>query len=279
MGYKCFEVEESDHVAHVRLSRGDELNTMISEFWTELRDVIDEISDSGRSRVIVLSAEGRHFSAGLDLTLLADPARARGDNVEVGRLRSNLRLAIMALQDSFNAFERARMPVLAAIHGACVGGAFDMVTAADCRYATANAWFCAQEINIGMAADVGTLQRLPKLIPSGVAREYAYTGRRMTAQRAQELGLVNEVFEDKDTMMREVMGIAAEIASKSPLAVYGTKVALNYARDHTVEDSLQQIAVWQSGMFHKTDLGEAFEAQAEGRVPVFEDLPEARLGI
>ena len=265
MGYKCFDIEEADKVAHVRLSRGDELNTMIPEFWAELPTVIDEISDSGRCRVIVLSAEGRHFSAGLDLALFDNPATTGGGTREIGRLRSNLRLTIMALQKSFNSFERARMPVLAAIHGACVGGAVDMITAADCRYGTADAWFCIQETNIGMAADVGTLQRLPKLIPMGVAREFAYTGRRMSAQRAHELGLLNQVFEDRDTMMQEVLGIAAEIAAKSPLAIYGTKTALNYARDHSVEDSLAQIALWQSGMFHRSDIEESIGALAEGR--------------
>ena len=279
MGYQCFDVEESGGVAHLRLSRGDQLNTMIPEFWSELPAIVDEISDSGRARVIVLSAEGRHFCAGMDLSVFSGDANLEGDADEIGRRRANLRLSLLHLQRSFTALEEARMPVLAAIHGACVGGAVDLVTAADCRYATADAWFSVHEINIGMTADVGTLQRLPKLIPSGVAREYAYTGRRMPAERARRLGLVNEVFDDHGSMMEAVMAIAEEIASKSPLAIHGTKEAINYSRDHSVEDSLRHIALWQSGMFHPTDLEESFTAQSQGRAPSYEDLGEIRRGL
>ena len=279
MGYQCFEVEESQGVAHLRLSRGEQLNTMIPEFWSELPAIVDEISDAGRARVIVLSAEGRHFCAGMDLSVFTDGSVLDAESGEIGRRRANVRLNLLHLQRAFTALEEARMPVLAAIQGACVGGAVDLVTAADCRYATADAWFSIHEINIGMTADVGTLQRLPKLIPSGVAREYAYTGRRMPAVRARELGLVNEVFDDHGSMMEVVMDIAAEIASKSPLALHGTKEALNYSRDHSVEDSLRQIALWQSGMLHPDDIAESFKAQSEGRAPSFEDLGEVSRGL
>ncbi len=279
MGYKCFDVEESGGVAHVRLSRGEKLNTMIPEFWSELPAIVDEISDSGRARVIVLSAQGRHFCAGMDLSVFSGDASLESEASEIGRRRANLRLSLLHLQRSFTALEEARMPVLAAIQGACVGGGVDLVTAADCRYATADAWFSIHEINIGMTADVGTLQRLPKLIPSGVAREYAYTGRRMPAERAHQLGLVNEVFDDQESMMDAVMETASEIASKSPLALHGTKEAINYSRDHPVEDSLRHIALWQSGMFHPEDLEESFKAGAEGRTPSYEDLGEIRRGL
>ena len=279
MGYECFDVEESAGIAHVRLSRGDQLNTMIPEFWSELPAIVDEISDAGRARVIVLSAEGRHFCAGMDLSVFAGDFKLEGESTEIGRRRANVRLNLLHLQRSFSALEQARMPVVAAIHGACVGGGVDLVTAADCRYATADAWFSIHEINIGMAADVGTLQRLPKLIPAGVAREYAYTGRRMPAERAQELGLVNEVFDDRDSMMESVMETAAEIAAKSPLALHGTKEAINYSLDHTVEESLRHIALWQSGMLHPHDLAESFAADTEGRPPSYEDLPEVRRGL
>lgn len=274
MDYECFEVDESDGVAHVRLSRGDKLNTMIAEFWSELPALIDELSRAQGTRVVVISAEGKHFCAGLDLAIFAKPSPAANSSDEAGRQRSMVRLTVMAMQNTFNALERARMPVLVAVHGACIGGAVDMITAADCRYATADAWFCIQEVNIGMTADVGTLQRLPKLIPHGVALEYAYTGRRMSARRALELGLVNEVFETREAMMEAVMGIASEIASKSPLAIHGTKIAVNYARDHPVDDALNQIALWQSGMFHPTDVRESMRARAEDRDPAYENLPE-----
>ena len=171
------------------------------------------------------------------------------------------------------------MPVLAAIQGGCIGGAVDMVTAADCRYATADAFFCIQEINIGMTADVGTLQRLPKLIPEGIVRELAYTGRRMPADQALGYGLVNQVFDDQDSMLSGVHEIAAEIASKSPLAIHGTKETILYTRDHTVEDSLKYIAAWQTGMFHPADMAESFASKAEGRDSNFEDLGEIRRGL
>ena len=279
MGYTCFDVEESGGVAHVQLSRGDKANSMIPAFWSELPAIVDEISDSGRARVIVLSAQGRHFCAGMDLSVFSGDASLESESSEIGRRRANLRLSLLHLQRSFTALEEARMPVLAAIQGACVGGGVDLVTAADCRYATADAWFSIHEINIGMTADVGTLQRLPKLIPPGVAREYAYTGRRMPAPRAHQLGLVNEVYDDHDSMMGAVMDIASEIASKSPLAIHGTKEAINYSRDHSVEDSLRHIALWQSGMFHPGDLEESFRAHSEDRTPSYEDLGEIRRGL
>ncbi len=279
MGHTCFEITEGDGVAHVRLNRPDQLNTMTAEFWSELPQIIDEISNHGRARVIVLSSTGKHFCAGMDLSVFTGDNSLTAAGTEIGRLRALLRDNILHLQRSFTALEEARMPVLAAIQGGCVGGAVDMVTAADCRYATADAWFSIHEINIGMTADVGTLQRLPKLIPEGVAREYAYTGRRMPAERALELGLVNAVYPDHEAMITDVLDIGAEIASKSPLAVHGTKEMLNYTRDHSVADGLRYIASWQSGMFQPTDMIESFAAQAEGRDPVYDDLGETRRGL
>ncbi len=248
MGYTCFEVEETEGVAHVRLNRPDKFNSMIPEFWSELPQIVQDISDQGQARVIVLSSTGKHFCSGMDLSVFTGGSLDGDRETEVGRLRAQLRLNVLHLQNTFGVLENARMPVLAAMQGGVVGGAVDMVTAADCRYATENAWFCIQEINIGMTADVGTLQRLPKLIPEGVVRELAYTGRRMSAERAAEVGLVNEVFADQDTMLTAVHEIAAEIASKSPLAIHGTKEMINFARDHSVADSLNYIATWQAGM-------------------------------
>jgi enoyl-CoA hydratase len=165
------------------------------------------------------------------------------------------------------------MPVLAAIQGGCIGGAVDMVSAADMRYSTADAFFCVMEINIGMTADVGTLQRLPKIIPEGVARELAYTGDRMPAQRAYECGLVNQVFDDHESLVAGTLEIAERIAKHSPLAVWGTKEMLNYTRDHSVADGLKYIAGWQSGMFHGADMMEEFGAKSDKRDPEFEGLP------
>ncbi len=284
MGYDCFDVDIADKVAHIRLNRGDELNTMTPAFWRELPEIVNRIDAEGSARVIVLSSTGRHFSAGMDLSVFSGNGLTGGGDpdappVEMGRQRAQLRLTALALQESFTCFERARMPVLAAIQGGCIGGAVDLVTACDMRYATADAFFCIQEINIGMTADVGTLQRLPKIIPEGIARELAYTGRRMPADRAAEVGLVNQVFANHDTLIAGVMEVAAEIASKSPLAIWGTKETVNYGRDHTVADALNYIATWQTGMFQPTDMLETFAAKSEKRLPEFQDLPPRPFGL
>jgi len=269
MAYRCFDVDIADHVAHIRMTRGDELNTMVPEFWSELPGIVDGISDAASARVIVLSSTGKHFCAGMDLSVFA--GSQRGD-AEPGRTNARFRSMVKLLQHTATCLEKARMPVLAAIQGGCIGGAVDLVTAADCRYATRDAFFTVQEISIGMTADVGTLQRLGKIIPEGVARELAYTGRRMSGDRAYEVGLVQAVYADHEALLEGVLATAAEIASKSPLAVHGTKVAMTYARDHSVDDALNQIATWQSGMFQEGELREAFTAKLEKREPVWTEL-------
>ncbi|MDG2352350.1 MAG: crotonase/enoyl-CoA hydratase family protein [Acidimicrobiales bacterium] len=275
--YKCFDVLIEKGIATVTLNRGEKLNTMIPAFWSELPKVIDEINSSGEARVIVLASTGKHFSAGMDLAVFS---MGSGEpQAEVGRLRANLRENALHLQDSFNCLEKARIPVLAAIQGGCIGGAVDMVTACDMRYASEDAFFCIQEINIGMTADVGTLQRLPKLIPEGVCRELAYTGRRMKADEAKSVGLVNEVFSNQDSLLDGVMEIAEEIASKSPLAIWGSKEMITYSRDHSTSDSLNYIATWQSGMFQPADMKEAFQAKAENRPSEFDDLLPLNKGL
>ena len=274
MSENCFDVEVANKVAHIRLNRPEHLNSMVREFWVELPEIVRNLDARGDVRAIVLSSTGRHFCAGMDLGVFSsgDTAITPGDADEMGRVRARLRQTALMLQESFTAFEKARMPVLAAIQGGCIGGAVDMVTAADMRYASADAFFVIQEINIGMTADVGTLQRLPKIIPDGVARELAYTGRRMSAQRALEVGLVNQVFPTHEELVAGVLEIAGEIASKSPLAIWGTKEMLLYSRDHSVADSLNHIATWQTGMFQPSDMAESFMAKAEGRETNFPDL-------
>jgi len=282
MGYTCFDVTESDHVAHVQLNRPDKLNSMVPEFWAELPEIIKAISAKGQARAIVLSSTGKHFSAGMDLAVFTGGGGDLGGSgsssggetraAEAGRVRARLRETALTLQDSFTALEKARMPVIAAIQGGCIGGAVDMVTACDLRYVSADAFFVIQEINIGMTADVGTLQRLPKLIPDAVCRELAYLGGRMPAQRAYEVGLVNGVFDTHDELIAGVLDVAAQIAAKSPLAIWGSKEMITYARDHSVADSLNYIATWQTGMFQPADMMESFSAKADQRDPEFDDL-------
>ena len=274
--YECFEVTIANKVAHIQLKRPEAFNSMIASFWKELPQIVREIDASASARAIVISSTGKHFSAGMDLEVFSGGSSLSvGPGVtEEGRKRAYLWMMVQHLQDSFTALEQARIPVLCAIQGGCIGGAIDMVSAADMRYCSADAFFCVMEINIGMTADVGTLQRLPKIIPEGIARELAYTGDRMPAQRALECGLVNQVFEDHDSLVDGVLEIAGRIATRSPLAIWGTKEMINYTRDHSVADGLRYIAGWQSGMFQPSDMFEEFAAKGEKRAPIFEELPE-----
>lgn len=284
---ECFDLELKDGIAHLRLCRPEAMNTMTPAFWRELPALVNQLSDEGEARVIVLSSTGKHFTAGMDLAVFTGAGgvaaegggRAASEAEEPGRARTRTRQAALVFQESFNALERARVPVLAAVQGGCVGGGVDMISACDVRYCTEDAFFCIQEINLGLTADVGTLQRLPKIVPAGAVRELAYTGRRMPAQRAKEVGLVNEVYPTQEAMLAGVMEIAAEIAEKSPLAIWGSKQMLNYARDHSVEDGLEYIATWQAGMFFGNDMAEAFQAKTEKRKPVFQNNPRTRREI
>jgi enoyl-CoA hydratase len=247
---------------------------MTPEFWWELPDIVTSISDEASARVLVISSTGKHFSAGMDLSVFAALGAQGG---EPGRAHARTRSHVRVLQWTFTALEKARVPVLAAVQGGAIGGAVDLVTACDLRYASADAFFCVQEVNLGMTADVGTLQRLGRLVGDGFAREMAYTGRRVPAARAYEAGLVQQVYADHDALVTGVLETAREIAAKSPLAIWGTKVAMNYARDHPVDDALEQVATWQAGMFQPADLTEAMTARAERREPRFPELlPEPR---
>jgi enoyl-CoA hydratase/carnithine racemase len=281
MTYRCFDVRTSDAIAHITLKRADELNTMVPEFWRELPEIVRDIDDNARARVMVISSTGKHFSAGMDLSVFtggqsAGTQAARSPD-ERGRVRANLRRSVLDIQETFNVIDRARMPVLVAIQGGCVGGAVDMASACDCRYATEDAFFVIQEINIGMTADVGTFPRLCSLMPQGWVRELAYSGARLPARKALELGLVNDIFPTQEAMLAHVMRVAADIAEKSPLAVHGSKVMINYARDHSIADGLDYIATWQAGMYNpEADMMESFKARAEKRKPQFANLLPVR---
>ena len=259
MKYSTLEVKQEGHIAHVVLNRPDAMNSMIPEFWTELPAAIREIDDEGNARVIVISSTGKHFSAGMDLSVFLNMKEDfKGDP---SRRAERMRRMVMLLQDSFTAIEQARMPVIGAVQGGAIGGAVDLLSACDMRYCTQDAFFTIKETQLGMTADVGTLQRLPKLIPIGIVKELAYTGRNFGAAEAQQLGFVNQVFDDQTAMLDAVMKIAQQIAMNSPLAVSGTKTMINYAAEHTVAESLTYMATWQAGMFQMEDVFKAMEAQ------------------
>jgi enoyl-CoA hydratase len=275
MAYECFDVETTDRVAHLRMIRPERSNSMIPSFWRDLPEIVHDLSASGKVRALVISAEGKHFCSGMDLTVFSSNDTLGGEGgagAHRSRRNEGFRSMAMKLQGSLTALEEARMPVLCAIQGACVGGGVDLVSAADLRYATESAFFSIAEINIGMTADVGTLQRMPKLVPEGIVRELAYTGRRWSAAEALAAGFVNAVFADHESLVTGVLAVAAEIAEKAPMAVWGTKTSLAYTRDHSVADGLEYIANWNAAMFDTADMAEAFTARAEGRAPEFPDL-------
>ena len=276
--YKCFDLNVSENIANLIFSRPDELNTMSRDFWVELGDVLDEINRNSDIRVVVMSSTGKHFCAGMDLNAFSNgvdniPDNKKPDSARVGE--AVYRVA-KELQEYISTLEKIRVPVIAAIQGGCIGGAVDLVTACDIRLASNDAFFCIQEVNIGMAADVGTLQRLPRIIPDSKMRELAYTGRRMYADEAKETGLVSDTYDSQDKMLEAASSLAKEIASKSPVAIYGLKAIMNYSRDHSVKDGLEYNALWSGAMLSQKDMTEAMTANMEKREASFNDLVDVK---
>ncbi|MCV2885119.1 crotonase/enoyl-CoA hydratase family protein [Aestuariibacter sp. AA17] len=263
-------VSIENHIAHIQLNRPEKLNCMSPAFWEEFPKVVKEIDRQAEARVIVISSTGPHFSAGMDLDVFAQIGRSFEG--EPARRAERLRRTVLELQAAFNVLETCRLPVIACVQGGAIGAGLDLLCACDIRYCTEDAFFSIKETQIGMTADVGTLQRLPHLMPAGIVREMAFTGRDLHAQEAVKHGFVNGTFADQASLIKHVMKLAASIAMNSPVAVTGCKEMLNYARDHSVNDSLNYIATWQSGMFQMPDLQEALTAQQEKRMPSFEPL-------
>ncbi len=281
MTYTCFDVSIEDKIAHIVLNRPEKRNSMIPEFWDELPQIVRDIDRNSRARVIVISSTGPHFSAGLDVSAFGNGQATDGDGTDaesneaiLGQSGASFYANVRRMQETFSCLEQAREPVLVAIQGGCIGGGVDLVTACDMRYATEDAFLTIFEINIGLTADVGTFPRIVKLIPEGIARELAYTGRRMPAREAERVGLVNRVFSDQQTMLAEVMAIAREIASKAPLAIYGCKRMANYSRDHTTAEGLDYVGLWNASMLQREEILEAMTANAEKRAGQFVDLPK-----
>lgn len=266
---QCFSLSEHEHIAHLVLNRPEAMNTMHPTFWRELDAVLERLQREGRARALVISSTGKHFSAGMALDTFGG-AITMDDQSPEGRAAVFDLLTDM--QATFSRLESLRIPVIAAIQGGCIGGAVDMVTACCIRYASSDAFFCIQEINIGMVADVGTLQRLPKLIPLGLVKELAYTGRRLPAQRALSCGLVNDVFDSPEAALEAALQCAREIATKPPVAVWGSKQAIHYARDHSVDDSLRQMGWLQGAIWSNRHVGEAVQAMKARRPADFPAL-------
>ena len=253
---------------------------MIPEFWDELPEIIQRIDENSLARVIVISSTGPHFTSGIDTSVFGNPAEASNNSAQQKKLNkvhgAKLYDTVKYLQKTFSCLEESRIPVLAAVQGGAIGGGVDLITACDMRYMTEDAFLSIFEINIGMTADVGTFPRIAKLLPEGVAKELAFTGRKMSANEAKELGLVNRVFQNQESMLKGVMAIAEEIASKAPLAIYGTKRIINYSRDHNTSDTLDYIGIWNASMRQQEEIREAMGAHKEKRRGDFVDLPAKR---
>ena len=270
MIYTRFKIEIENGVALVAINRPEKANALDLASWEELRSVFKELDTDSEARVIILAGEGKHFCSGIDLELLMSVQQMESIDCE-GRQREKIKSLIETLQESINAIESCRKPVIAAIHNGCIGGAVDMVTACDMRFCTNNAYFSIKEIDMGMVADLGTLQRLPKLISPGLVAELAFTGRNLSSAEALASGLVNHVYNSKEAMIEAVKEKAHLIAAKSPLSIRGTKHQLLYTRDHTVADGLQYMQVWNAAFLLSNDLKESFKASVSKTKPQFED--------
>jgi enoyl-CoA hydratase/carnithine racemase len=260
------EVRQDGAVAVVELARGDKLNAMDGEMFAAIGDTFRRVGADPAVRCIVLAGQGRHFTAGLDLAYAASqfpPAQDPGRAAEA-RLRH-----IHWLQDAFNAVEQARVPVVVAVHGACVGAGVDLIGACDIRVASQDAYFQIAEVDVAITADLGTLQRLGYLIPQGLLRELVYTGRKLDAEEAHRLGLVNGLAADRDAALEAALSLARTIAAKSPLAIAGAKRSLNYSRGRPVEQGLRDVAAWNAATLVSADLHEAIKARLSKSDPSF----------
>ncbi|HEX5677663.1 MAG TPA: crotonase/enoyl-CoA hydratase family protein [Alcanivorax sp.] len=272
MTYKTLTVAVDGHVARITLDRPDKLNAMNADFWNELPAAVRALDASGDIRAIVIDANGKHFTAGLDLGMFGappDPADVTARVQKAARFRHNTAL----MQQTFSALEDCRVPVIAALHGGCIGGGVDLISACDLRYASRDAYLTVYEINVGLTADVGTFPRLCKLLPEGIVRELAYTGRRMAADEGERRGLFNEVLDSKEATLERALEVAKEIAEKSPLAVHGCKRMITYARDHNTADSLDYVVTWNAGMLHSEEVMAAVTAGKTGEPGDYVPLP------
>jgi enoyl-CoA hydratase len=265
-----FEVSREGAVAHLEMNKPDKANSMSPDFWEDLPTIANALNKDPDVRAVVISGRGKHFTGGMDLASFQDILALTKS--EPARGAYALRDLILKLQDALTSLETLRVPVIAATHSTCLGAGVDLISACDIRIASQDTSFGIEEILVGMAADVGTLQRLPKIMPPGIVRELAYTGRRFSAEEAKSWGLVNSVHADRETTIAAAFDMAHQIAAQSPVAIAGIKHAVTYARDHSVADGLDQIATWNSGMLRPDDLMKAIQAKMQKQQAIYDDL-------
>jgi enoyl-CoA hydratase len=268
--FECIQVEVVNKVAYASLNRPDKANALDHKLWFEIGDLANWVSTTPEIRALVLQGAGKHFTAGIDFSLIMQIVGETA-SLQDGHKQEALRTKIIALQASFTALENCSKPVIASIQGSCIGGGIDLITACDIRYASEQAVFSVKEIDLAIVADIGTLQRLPPIVGEGVARELAMTGRKFSAQEAQDMGLVSKVFADHDSLNAGVREIAEQIASKSPLTQRGIKHVMNHCRGRTVADGLNYVATWNAAMLMSTDAQEAMAAMMQKRQAEFKD--------
>ena len=268
---KPFDVEIKGSIAHIQFNRPEKRNSMNEEFWNLFPKEVEALDDRGDVRVLIISSQGPHFTSGIDLAMFKNDI-TNINSGEMGRNRAYFRDQLLYLQNAATCLEVARFPVITAIQGGCIGGGIDLISAADIRLCSKDAFFKVEEINVGLAADIGTLQRLPKIIPAGIAREWALTGDSVDADRAHAVGLVNYVYVSQDDMMKNSFELADRLASKSPLAMWATKENLNYARDHTVEEGLNYISLWNAATLHQEDIMTSMSAKMAKQKPEYKNL-------
>ncbi|KAM3615791.1 uncharacterized protein V6R79_007928 [Siganus canaliculatus] len=257
----------ADFITHVEFHRPEKRNAMNKAFWREMVECFNAIAADEHCRVVVFSGAGKMFTAGMDLMDFAGDM-IQPEGTDVARMSWNVRKVVTAAQETFSVIEKCPKPVVVAVHGACIGGGVDLITACDIRLCTQDAWFQVKEVDIGLAADVGTLQRLPKVIGSrSLVNELALTARKMYADEAKSSGLVSRVFADKDALMAGALEMAGEIAGRSPVAVQGTKINLVYSRDHSVQEGLNYMATWNMVMLQSEDVMKSAQASLERKSP------------
>ena len=269
---KPFDVEVNNSIAHIRFNRPEKRNSMNEDFWTMFPKEVEELDDSGEIRALIVSSTGPHFSAGIDLSMFKDDIVESETDNEIGRSRGYFLQQLKFLQNAVSCLEAARFPVVTAVQGGCIGGGIDLITAADIRICTKDAFFLIEEINVGLAADIGTIQRLPKIIPAGIAREWTMLGEKVSANRAKEVGLVSSLHDNHEEMMKNAFEIAEKLASKTPLAMWVTKETLNYSRDHTVKESLENVALWNAATLHKEDVMSTMMSKMQKKKPEYRNL-------
>ncbi|XP_067941802.1 delta(3,5)-Delta(2,4)-dienoyl-CoA isomerase, mitochondrial-like [Watersipora subatra] len=262
------------YVAHVELNRPSKGNAMNAAFWREMVECFKVLGGDSDVRVIVISGRGKLFSGGLDLqSCMTEIPEFFDMGKDAARRARALGSLLTSFQQSFTQIEQCPQPVIAAIHNACIGGAIDLTTACDIRYCSEDAYFQVKEVDIGMAADVGTLQRLPKVVGNeSFAKDICYTARKVYSKEALMMGLVSRVLRDKDSCVEAALLTAQTIAAKSPVAVQTTKEVFNYSRDHPVADSLNHVRLLNQCMLQSEDVAKAAQAAMTKETPVFSKL-------